>query len=166
MAGVRNFLQSTLVLGDTALYLVYAILRNWVAIILLLGTRLQQLSKSLIACSFCIWLARNNNKLDSFSCQPSSLSSLKQNIKPASNAKLSCPVGFINQGNTCYGNAILQVLSVVPKLWNKAPSESNALLPMLWTISLHIIVKTNSTKPVDPSNFLWALKRKLSIIRE
>ena len=26
-------------------------------------------------------------------------------------------------------------------------------------------VKKNSTKPVDPSNFLWALKRKLSIIR-
>ena len=25
--------------------------------------------------------------------------------------------------------------------------------------------KKNSTKPVDPSNFLWALKRKLSIIR-
>ena len=36
---------------------------------------------------------------------------------------------------------------------------------MLQTISLHIVVKTNSTKPVDPSNFLWALKRKLSIIR-
>ena len=27
-------------------------------------------------------------------------------------------------------------------------------------------VKKNSTKPVDPSNFLRALKRKLSIIRE
>ena len=26
-------------------------------------------------------------------------------------------------------------------------------------------VKKNSTKAVDPSNFLWALKRKLSIIR-
>ena len=26
-------------------------------------------------------------------------------------------------------------------------------------------VKKNSTKPVDPSNFLWALKHKLSIIK-
>ena len=26
-------------------------------------------------------------------------------------------------------------------------------------------VKKNSTNPVDPSNFLWALKRKLTIIR-
>ena len=32
-------------------------------------------------------------------------------------------------------------------------------------ISLKMAVKKNSTKPVDPSNFLWALKRKLSIIR-
>ena len=36
---------------------------------------------------------------------------------------------------------------------------------MSWAISLNIPVKKNLTKPVDPSNFLWALKRKLSIIR-
>ena len=32
-------------------------------------------------------------------------------------------------------------------------------------ISLNMAVKKNSTKPIDPSNILWALKRKLSIIR-
>ena len=36
---------------------------------------------------------------------------------------------------------------------------------MLHTISLNITVKKNSTKPVDPSNFLWFLKRKLSNLR-
>ena len=36
---------------------------------------------------------------------------------------------------------------------------------MLPAISLNMSVKKNSTKPVDPSNFLWALKRTLSIIR-
>ena len=36
---------------------------------------------------------------------------------------------------------------------------------MLQAISLNMAVKKNSTKPVDPSNFLWALKRKPSIIR-
>ena len=36
---------------------------------------------------------------------------------------------------------------------------------MLQAISLNMAVKKNSTKPVDPSDFLWALKRKLSIIR-
>ena len=36
---------------------------------------------------------------------------------------------------------------------------------MLQAISLSMAVKNNSTKPVDPSNFLWTLKRQLSIIR-
>ena len=33
---------------------------------------------------------------------------------------------------------------------------------MLRAISLNMAVKKNLTKPVDQSNFLWALKRKLS----
>lgn len=36
---------------------------------------------------------------------------------------------------------------------------------MLHAISLNIIVKKNSTKTVDPTNFLWSLKRKLSYLR-
>ena len=59
MAGVWNFLQWRLVLGDTTLSLFYAVLRNWVSAILLSGT-LKKLSKSYMECSFCIWLARNN----------------------------------------------------------------------------------------------------------
>ena len=82
-----------------------------------------------------------------------------------SNTKSVRPVGFINKGNTCYANSILQILSVVPNLWSRVPSESNTLSPMLQAISLNMAVKKNSTKPVDPSNFLWAFKRKLSIIR-
>ena len=50
-------------------------------------------------------------------------------------------------------------------LWSRVLSESNTLSPMLSAISLNIAIKKNSTKSVDPSNFLWALKRKLSIIR-
>ena len=129
----------------------------------------KKISKSSMECSFCIWLARNNCNLNDPSKEtcnsPFSLSSLKQTIKPVSNTKSTHPVGFINKGNTCYANSILQVLSVVPNLWNRVPSESNTLSPMLRAISLNMAVKKNSTKPVDPSNFLWALKRKLSIIR-
>ena len=33
---------------------------------------------------------------------------------------------------------------------------------MLRAISLNMAIKKNSSKPVDPSNFLWALKHKLS----
>ena len=36
---------------------------------------------------------------------------------------------------------------------------------MLRAISLNMAIKKNSNKPVDPSNFLWALKRKLSNLR-
>ena len=75
------------------------------------------------------------------------------------------PVGFINKGNTCFANSILQILSVVPNLWSRVPLESNTLSPMLQAISHNMAVKKNSTKPVDPSDFLWALKCKLSIIR-
>ena len=128
--------------------------------------------------SFCIWLARNNkdwtpstancnlNDPSKETCNsPSSLSSLKQIIKPVSNTKSTHPVGVINKGNTCYANSILQVLSAVPNLWSRAPSESNTLSHMLRAISVNMAVKNNSTKPVDPSNFLWALKRKLSKLR-
>ena len=50
----------------------------------------------------------------------------------------------------------------MPTLWSKVPSESNTLSPTLGAISLNMAVKKNSTKHVDPSNFLWALKCKLS----
>ena len=43
--------------------------------------------------------------------------------------------------------------SVIPNLWNRVPSESNTLSPMLGAISLNIAIKKNSNKPVDPSNF-------------
>ena len=93
------------------------------------------------------------------------MSSLKQTTKPGSNAKSLRPVGFINKGNTCYANSILQILSVIPTLWNRVSSESNTLSPLLWPISLNMATKKNWNKPVDPYNFLWAWKRKLSNLR-
>ena len=48
-------------------------------------------------CSFHIWLARNNRVCSS------------------------------KEIDTCYANAILQVLSVLPSLWNRVPSESSSL---------------------------------------
>ena len=86
----------------------------------------------------------------------------KQNIKPVPKVNSICPIGFINKGNTCYANSILQVLSVMPTLCNRVPSESNYLSPMLKAINLNMAVKKNSVKPIDPSNFLWVLKCNLS----
>ena len=48
---------------------------------------------------------------------------------------------------------------------NRVSSESNHLSPILRAISLNMAVKKNCTKPIDPSNFLWALKRSLSSTR-
>ena len=93
------------------------------------------------------------------------MSSLKQTTKPGSNEKSFRPVGFINKGNTCYANSTLQILSVIPTLWNRVSSESNTLSPTLRAFSLNMTIKKNSSKTVDPSNFLWALKRKLSNLR-
>ena len=143
----------------------------------LIRSTIKKLSKSSMECSFCIWLARNNKewtpaancKLNNSSKETynseSSMSSLKQTTKPGSNAKSLRPVGFINKGNTCYANSILQILSVIPTLWNRVPSESNTLSSMLRAVSLNMAVKKNSNKPADLSNFLWALKCKLSNLR-
>ena len=123
-------------------------------------------------CSFCIWLARNNKAWSSKEIElslktsedplvhqnPLSTTSKTNSLK--TNSPL--PVGFINKGNTCYANAILQVLSVLPSLWIRVPSESSSLSPLLKSITLNMKIKSRSNKPVDPSNFLWALSRKIS----
>ena len=118
-------------------------------------------------CSFCIWLARNNkawpsreivlslkNPEDPLVHQNPPSSTSKTNYF---NTNSSFPVGFINRRNTCYTNAILQVLSVLPSLWIRVPSESSSLSPLLKSITLNMKIKSRSNKPVDPSNFLWAL---------
>ena len=71
------------------------------------------------------------------------------------------PVDFINKGNTCYANAILQTLSVVPSLWNRVLSQSPSLSPFLISITLNVKIKFRSKKPVYPWNFLWVLTRKI-----
>ena len=49
------------------------------------------------------------------------------------------------------------------------PSGTESLqittITMLQVISLNMTIKKNSSKSVDPSNFLWAFKRKLSNLR-
>ena len=68
------------------------------------------------------WTSTTNPKVkDSLneSCNsPSPRPYPKQNIKPVPKGNSICPIGFIKKGNTCYANSILQVLSVLPMLWN------------------------------------------------
>ena len=137
-----------------------------------INTTIKQLSKFSMECSFCIWLARSNKAWSSKEIDlslktpedplvhqnPLSTTSKTNSLK--TNSPL--PVGVINKGNTCYANAILQVLIVLPSLWIRVPSESSSLSPLLKSIALNMKIKSRSNKPVDPSNFLWALSRKIS----
>ena len=123
-------------------------------------------------CSFCIWLAKKN-KAWSFKDidlslktpedplvhqNPHSTTSKTNFLKP--NPPLLA--SFITTGNTCYANTILQALGVLPSLWIRMPSESSSLSPHLKSITLNMKIKSRSNKPVDPSDFLWALLGKIS----
>ena len=140
-----------------------------------INTTIKQLSKCSMECSFCIWLARNNKAWSSkevdLSLKTPEDSLVEQNPLSTTSKTNSLktnsplPVGFINKGNTCYANAILQVLSVLPSLWIRVPSKSSSLSPLLKLITLNMKIKSRSNKPVDPSNFLWALSRKISVSR-
>ena len=72
------------------------------------------------------------------------------------------PVDFINRGNTCYANAILQILSALPLLWNRASSESPSLCPFLKLNTQNLKIKSRSKKAVHSSNFLWAITGSIS----
>ena len=129
-----------------------------------INTTIKQFSKCSVECSFCIWLARNNKAWPSKQIDlslktpedplvhqnPLSTTSKTNSLKINS----PLPVGFINKGSTCYANAILQLLSVLPLLWIRVPSESSSLSPLLKSITLNMKIKSRSNKPVDPSNFL------------
>ena len=139
---------------------------------LVINTTIKLQSKCSMKCSFCIWLARNN-KAWSFKDIDLSLKTTKdplvhQNPHSAfsktNSFKPNSPVQvhFINKGNTCYTNAILHALSVLPPLWVRVLSQSSSLSPLLKSIILNMKTKSRSNKPFDPSNFLWANSFKIS----
>ena len=139
---------------------------------------LKIVSKLSMASSFCIWLARDNLPCQSVilnaplpnthppeSVSPSTPKAKIKNSLPDSLTHPKSSVGFINKGNTCYANTILQALRVIPLLWRTSSAEFTQLSPLLKSIALNMAIKERSTVPIDPSNFLWALKRKISSTR-
>ena len=150
--------------------------------------------------SFCIWLGRNSaewnpddlrtslsSKVLITTCNKKQLPTptlstdkvIKQTprppidkLHPRPHAVKSSPkfVGFINKGNTCYANSILQALSVIPAIWNHSHSDSHKakhghISPIAKSLILNMTLKKRSKKPLDPLGFLWALKRKMSSIQ-
>ena len=112
-----------------------------------INTTIKQLSKCSMECSFCIWLARNK----AWSSKEIDLS-LKTPEDPLVHQN---PLSTTSKTNSLK-------TSVLPSLWIRVPSESSSLSPLLKSIALNMKIKSRSNKPVDPSNFLWALSHKIS----
>ena len=128
-------------------------------------------------CSFFLWLNRNTKiwcKPD-LNCPVSSVVIKPRATSPPERRSLlvnrqdkqsHCVVthvgGFKNMGNSCFVNSILQVFSVLPRLWSKVPSQNRELSPIARSLSILMTRKKNTNKSLDPSSFLWALKREMA----
>ena len=137
VVGVLTYFQWKLELEGTALGWFFGFkslcLRNHTT-----NTTIKQQSKCLMECNVCIWLARNNKVWSSkgidLSLKTPEDSLVHQNplwtLSKANYLKINLPlpVGFINKGNSCYTNAILQTLSVLPSLWNRVPQSHHFYL--------------------------------------
>ena len=75
--------------------------------------------------SYCIWLAKDNvvwksvelNSPLTNTTPPESMPKGKRKNLSNSPTPSISPVSFVNKGNTCYANTILQALSIIPLLW-------------------------------------------------
>ena len=144
----------------------------------LVKSTIKALNRLSVESSFCIWVNRNNRDWKSRDhpvptakiSEPGNITPLPKSKKtePTSSSarNKSCkPVGFINKGNTCYANSILQALSTVPILQSRLPSESSITSPISKATALNMSIQKRALKPINPSSFLWALKHKISDIR-
>ena len=128
--------------------------------------------------SFVIWMHRNSKEWTSPSINNSSCNDLdfsnsdkcsQQNNKSTSHVKSvknnvepSKRAGFINKGNTCYINSILQALSVIPSFWQQQHSQSGTISPLVRALTLNLSLLKKRTSPIDPSNFLRAFQNAIS----
>ena len=142
----------------------------------LLKRIIKTLGRISMECSFYIWLHRNSKEWTNYTlshCNKNDEESplpkpkvLKSNCKrPVHVNEKQAPskhVGFVNKGNTCYINSILQSLSVIPSFWNQQPSQFGTISPMLRALSLNLSLLEKRNSPIDPSNFLRTFQNKIS----
>ena len=87
----------------------------------------------------------------------------KNKVSKHSNAKYSQPLskfyrpGFINKGNICYMNSLLQALSVLTDFWFTLPalaSEEQDISPLVAAYCQIMFFLQSSKNPINPSCFL------------
>ena len=138
----------------------------------------KQLGRISMESSFYIWMHRNSkewtsqNTTYSSSNDPHFFNTNKvcqgksNNTTPLKSVKQKAPpsrrAGFINKGNTCYINAILQALSVIPSFWQQQHSQSGTISPLVRALALNLSLVKKRTSPIDPSNFLRAFQNTIS----
>ena len=128
-------------------------------------------------CSFFIWIHRNTkewskptvtnntnlNEENQLRPKQPHLTNAQNHSKPKTTDSTSPKhAGFINKGNTCYINAILQVLSVLPSFWCQQSSQSGIISPLIKAFTLNLSLIKKRSSPIDPSNFLRAFQNTIS----
>ena len=122
--------------------------------------------------SFEIWLCRNSKSWsltdESFGPCQKDCSSVpivkpsfpKRSWSPKPIRKVAKRRGFLNKGNTCYANAILQCLSLFPSFWSDSPSSSDSSLPLVTAFRKMIFaLEFPGKEAVDTSPFLSSLQK-------
>ena len=89
------------------------------------------------------------NRNEKKKCTPLLNSSVKTKPTSSPGNKSRKPIGFVNKGNACYANSILQALSTAPILWNKLPSEASMTSPISKAATLNMSIQKRATKPID-----------------
>ena len=145
---------------------------------------LSELTSTAIQCCFVIWINRANK---SWSKQESSepkkaptkqahfkikskhsttqvlfkIKTKTSNTQYVQSPLTSFRPGFINKGNTCYMNALLQALSFLTGFWSALPALTPEPdnLPPLVAFSQVMFQLQSSKKSIDPSSFLDAFSR-------
>ena len=144
----------------------------------LLRSTIITLRKISIESSFYIWLSRDSKvwnapNLQSESNNQKIPTNNKKKSRPVeNNIDIDCTVqrekvierhaSFINKGNTCYANSILQILSTIPSFWCQGSSESGPISPLAKAISLNLSLLKKRSSAIDPSNFLIVLQNLIS----
>ena len=137
----------------------------------------QTLGRISMECSFYIWMHRNSKdwtKPELSQCETKNEgTSPKEKNVTKNNCKSKCVsksgivsslkhVGFVNKGNTCYVNSILQALSVVPTFWNQQSSQYGSISPLIRSLTLNLSLLGKRNSPIDPSNFLRAFQTNIT----